>query len=538
MIKTLAASLRRWAGRSQAELAAQPLVAGYRRTPPRLLRVLMFSALAIACIAYGYAFAIYAPARVMPFTIPAAILAGLLLWTLPPGEYAPTPLLEPLFLAFFAALVLWPNYLAITLGNLPWMTLMRLTGLPLVITLLACISISRPFREKLSAILQADKVMFRLMLVLIALWTGSILLSSDPGTTVNRYFLAVLNYAGIFFVSCYLFSRRGFADIWVRMLLVMLAILCAFAVWEFRLQILPWVGHIPSFLTVDDPVVQKILRPTFNTIEGNYRVKASATTPLGLAELLGLSMPFTMHFLIGRHPLYLRVAAGIFLPITAYVILLTDSRLGVVAGCASAMFYLLIWGALRWRQRKESLFAPALVLSYPAIFAAFIAATFLVDKLRYKFWGRGSQQASTQGRIDQWELGIPKVIANPIGHGVGQGADALGFTNLAGDLTIDSYWLSVLLEIGVAGFIVFYGLMLRGAFTAARTVVLVGPEREFGLLLPMSVALINFVIVKSVFSQEANHPLVFMILGAVVALTYRAAQVQPLVVEAANPKRR
>ena len=52
-------------------------------------------------------------------------------------------------------------------------------------------------------------------------------------------------------------------------------------------------------------------------------------------------------------------------------------------------------------------------------------------------------------------------------------------------------------------------------------------EREIDLLLPISVALLNFVIVKMVFSQDANHPLIFMMLGAVVALAYRAEKHPP-----------
>jgi hypothetical protein len=48
------------------------------------------------------------------------------------------------------------------------------------------------------------------------------------------------------------------------------------------------------------------------------------------------------------------------------------------------------------------------------------------------------------------------------------------------------------------------------------------PQGELTMLLPLVVALMNFVVIKSVFSQNANHPLVFMMLGAVVALTYRA----------------
>ena len=155
------------------------------------------------------------------------------------------------------------------------------------------------------------------------------------------------------------------------------------------------------------------------------------------------------------------------------------------------------------------------------------AKSFLITRLRNEFWGTGEQQYSTQSRLDQWAVGLPKVLQNPIGTGIGQGGQTLGWTNLAGTLTIDSYWLSVLLEIGVVGFLVFYGLMLRAAFTAARVAVTHSGKPEIDLLLPISVALLNFVIVKMVFSQEANHPLIFMMLGAVVALAHRAEKNSP-----------
>jgi len=518
---TLATNLRRWAGRSPEDAAAQPLLAGYRRSSPRLLRYVLLTLLAIACVAYGVTFGTVAPARMMPFTVPLALLFGLILWCLPSGGYAPIRAIEPLFLAFFASLLLWPNYLAVAVGNLPWMTVLRLTGIPLVTVFLACISISKTFRSELSNILRADKVMTQLMLALVGLWTFSLLLSRDPGMSINHYILTQLNLTAIFFVSCFVFSRNGFANFWVRALLAILAFICILGIWESRIQHLPWAGHIPSFLKVDDPRVQKLLTPkvSLNMI---YRVKVTSTTPLGLAELLGLSMPFAIHFMLGNYKLVMRVAMALFIPLSFTVILFTDSRLGVVSAFASGLFYVLVWAILMWRQQRNSLIAPAIVLSYPALFAGFMVATFLVPPLRYKFWGRGSQQASTQGRIDQWEHGIPKIITHPFGHGIGQGSPALGWSTPGGTITIDSYWLSILLELGFLGFFVFYGLMLRAAFVATRTAVTLRGMAETTLLLPMSVSLVTFVIVKLVFSQESNHPLIFMILGAVMALTYRA----------------
>lgn len=514
--------LMNWAGGGEARAANQPLIAGYRSSPKPGVILAGFVVLALICLAYGFYFSISIPARVMPYTVPLVLLGGLVIWSLPAGEYAPTRVLEPMFMAFFAALVLWPNYLAIALPSLPWLTLLRIISAPLIVILLICISASAVFRAKLLAVLNADKWIWRLLVAVVVFQTLSLPLSSDIGMSINRWVIAQANWTMIFFVGCIVFLRRGFATYWVWCLLTMLTILCMFGLWEARLSHVPWAGHIPSFLKVQDETVQRILAGASRAATGIYRVQGVSTTSLGMAEILGLAIPFAMHLTFERNPLILRILTGLFIPLAVYLILLTDSRLGVVAALASVMFYLLIWALLRWRQIQKSLFGPAIVLAYPAIFAAFVASTFFVGRLRAQVWGDGSQQASTESRIDQWIMGIPKVIRNPLGYGVGQGANELGFANGAGIITIDSYYLSIVLEIGVLGFMAYYGLMLRGIWTAARTVIASPGDKEISLLLPIAVSLINFFIVKSVLSQDANHSLVFMMLGAVVALTYRA----------------
>jgi hypothetical protein len=312
------------------------------------------------------------------------------------------------------------------------------------------------------------------------------------------------------------------------MLLVMLTINCFFGFWEWRLQAVPWAGHIPTFLKIEDETVQRILSPHARAASGIYRVHSTNSTTLGLAEMLGLSMPFAMHFILDRYKLWMRVAAAIYIPLAVNTIFMTDSRLGVVTALCSLVFYLLIWAVLRWKQERQSLFGPAVVLAYPAIFSGFVASTFFIGRLRAEVWGNGPQQASTESRLEQWRMAIPKIIHNPFGNGLGQGGAELGFFNGAGVLTIDSYYLSVLLELGVMGFIVYYGLMIQGILVGARTVVSARGDKEFRLLLPISVALMDFVISKSVFSQDAGHPLVFMMLGAVVAMAHRAKQMGSL----------
>lgn len=188
------------------------------------------------------------------------------------------------------------------------------------------------------------------------------------------------------------------------------------------------------------------------------------------------------------------------------------------------LFYMLIWGALKWRREAGSLFAPALVLAYPVLFTTTMMATFFVGRIRRRIWGDGSQAASDESRSIQWAMGLPKIATHPFGHGYGRAAQDLGYVQPGGILTIDSYYLSLLMDFGLLGLVVYFTMILRAIWISARTAVMHKVAGELGLLLPMAVSLTNFVIVKSVLSQDANHPVVFMMLGGVVALSYRAMQ--------------
>ena len=54
---------------------------------------------------------------------PPAVVAFLVIWALPDLNWAPTRSLEWLFLPVLIALIGWPDYLAIELPGLPWITL-------------------------------------------------------------------------------------------------------------------------------------------------------------------------------------------------------------------------------------------------------------------------------------------------------------------------------------------------------------------------------------------------------------------------------
>jgi hypothetical protein len=71
---------------------------------------------------------------------------------------------------------------------------------------------------------------------------------------------------------------------------------------------------------------------------------------------------------------------------------------------------------------------------------------------------------------------------------------------------------------------VFYGMFGAAIFRAFRTILLARniSDPEIDLLVPAALALVNFIVIKSVFSQDDNHPVVFMLLALVVVLVWRS----------------
>ncbi|HEX3886094.1 MAG TPA: O-antigen ligase family protein [Phenylobacterium sp.] len=508
--------------------SSQLILRPYRRAMSRGRFTLLIALVILFSFIYGAGFAFTGQTFLVQFAFPLGFLGALVIWALPELGRAPTRALEVLLFAFFLGLW-WPNYLAIALPGLPWITIVRLTGFPLTFILLVSVSCSQAFRSKMAATLKATPFTWKLLTGFAVYQCLSLALSKTPQTSLNKLIVAQISWTAVYFASVAVFSKPGRAERWAFTIWIMAMILSADGAWEFRLQHPPWAGHIPSFLAVADDSVQRSLSGVVRAGSDRYRVQGDYSTSLGLAEFLALSTPFALHFIADKYRVVRRLAAVISLPIILYTIILTDSRLGMIGFMLSILLYLLMWGALRWRSDPRSFIGPAVVISYPILFCGFIAASFAIPRLRVITWGGGKQASSTEARVEQVRRGLPMVLTHPFGHGIGRGAETLGFLNPSGILTIDTYYLLIALEYGVFGFALFYGMIILAGVESFQG-ILIGPkEREQTLLMPITVCLICFFVIKSIYSGVENQPLVYMMLGIVTALCARIKAASPTV---------
>lgn len=482
---------------------------------------LLVPLLFLFCVIYGFAFALLAPFIVVPFAIPILVLLLLVIWVMPDAA-APERALNFFFFAFFIGLIAWPNYISIALPGLPWISIIRLTVFPMTILLLYSLSVSKSFRETLYDTLSSTSPVWKIFVAFVAIQAISVGVSKSPFFSLNKLVVYETEWTAIFFTACFVFLKPGRATKWAACIWGLALWVGAIGLWENRLGYVPWRNHIPSIFQIDDPVVQGFLAGSQRSATGIHRVQSVFTSSLSLSQYLAVALPFSFYFSGRKFHWLIRLAAMATIPSSLYVIILTDSRLGVVGFLVTLMSLLFIWAFRQRNQSKTNPFWTAIVASYPLIFGLAVASTFFVGRIRARVWGNGPQQFSTQSRIEQYHLGIPKILTHPWGYGVGNGNDALGFADNGGFSTIDSYYLLIGLEYGILGFLFFFGTILLALYAAGKIVLSNRALKgELDLLIPASVSILTFFVIMSVFAQPDNNPILFMLLGMITALICR-----------------
>lgn len=502
------------------------LLGEYTRTPFwRRQRLLSAGVYLAALAAFGVTIGLTAQNYIMLMMVPIALLCGLIIWALPETKNPPLRLIDILLVAFLVALMGWPDYLALSLPGLPWITAIRLTMVPLALILLTCLSVSRSFREQLVSIINTTPLTWKFLVIFSAICGLSIAYSINPSASISRFVVSQFTWTLIFFSAAWVFTRPGRATFLAFLLWGFSLYVIAIGLVEWRMNALPWVGRIPSFLVIEDPTIEMILSAKARAATGIYRVQSKFTTPLGLAEFLAYTTPFVLYFLVYSNKILVKAAALLSLPLILYCIILTDSRLGFVGFCLSILLFAIAWAVLRWMKVRGSLLGPAITIAYPAVFMGFIAATFLVGRLRAKVWGTGAHSFSTHAREEQWALGMPMIFDRPWGYGMGQGAAKLGYVDSGGVFSIDSYFLLVGLDVGVLGFLAFLGIFVPQLMYVVKYLPKIR-TMEHLLIIPLTISIANFLVIKVIFAQTENHPLSFACLGAISAMLYRLSKEQ------------
>ncbi len=473
---------------------------------------------------YGLLFASLPSSFLLLLITPIAVLTLVVIWALPDTENPPLRSLSYAFAGYFIALVMWPYYLAIQLPGLPLLEIRRLFSALMVLFLLICISTSANFRSEMGRILNSSRTFLTLLLCFVAIQFASAIFSRNPVNSLQQLIKNQISWTAIFFATSYLFSKSGNIRRWIICFVILAICLSAIGMFEYQNQAILWAEHIPSFLRVNDPAMINLLEAVFR--EGKYRVVTTFSVSLALAEFMALVMPFLIHGIVtAKLPLVRAIclAANVMVFTT---ILMTQARVGIVGAIVAHSVYGFVWAIQRWRTNKTGLIGPAATLAYPAVSVLLGVAVLSIGRLRVMTLGGGTHSASTQGRMEQFMASGPVLARSPVfGFGPRQGAATLGYTNPAGEMSIDSYILAMLLDYGILGFLLYYGMYIHMIVQAMR----VGSrhrEGELQFMLPAGVALCVWLASRLVLAQEDNTSLTYMLLGLIAAGVYLARRLE------------
>ncbi len=485
-----------------------------------LRRLALLGSIVLLAFVYGVLAAILPPSLLVGAAAPLALLALLVVWALPEAKAAPTRALTHAFTAFVVFMIVWPNYLAVSVAGLPWVSMRRLVGLAVTLLLLICVSTSKPFRQGLRDVFRASPWLSGLLIGFIVIQFLASVLSVSPSETIARWVNTAFTSTAICFVSIWLFGPGGKTVPWlVNRLAVVVLVLMVIGVFEARVQHVLWLGHIPAFLRIDDTVLDQLLQPH---IRQGYRVVTTYTTPLAWGELLALTTPFILFRMVNAKTWPIRLMWLAFDLFILYSAILAAARLALVGFIAAHALFGLFWGLHRWRNARGDLIGISATLLYPAALIALVLAVLFVPALKVRVLGGGAAQSSTDARSAQFHAAIPVIARRPIlGYGPGEGPAAINWRTPEGFLTIDLGFVSMASDLGLSGLFAYLGVLILSIvslFRAGWRDVTSPFPAEFAV----AVALAVLITTRMVLAQSDNDPLFMVLFGLALGALYQA----------------
>lgn len=513
----------------------QPVLAGYiqpRSTLSVAVRALVLFAFAVGVGAFSGLFVAFTfPAGAPLLAIPLLVLFLLVVWALPSTDARPSlRVVGFLLMALFVAISLWPNYIALKFPGLPWISSRRLVAAPMSLLMLLALATSRGLRSDLKETLRASKWLSISAIAFSLTQFASAIVSVGPIVSIYRLMDALFTWTAVFFTAALLLARPKFRDRLILYFVIFGLILAVLSIAEQMNRGVLWaelLTRLPNILRADPVMIQTVIESSVDPISGKYRTKGIFNNSLSFAEYMALSGPFLIYLTL-RHMRGIWIALGVALNLLLIAgLYLNGSRLGLVGTVCGYVVFGAIWALDYWRRDRHSLIAPGLILAFPAGAVALAFAIAFVGRINALFLGTGIQVYSTQARMDQFAMMPPVLIRRPIfGYGQGMGGSALNYRQPGGNLSVDSYVITALLDYGIVGFLAFFGMIIAGIVVAMR----VASRKDFeGRYVAMAAAasLITFFVIRMVLSQDDNHTVFFMLLGMVAALAYNAERESP-----------
>jgi len=419
-----------------------------------------------------------------------------------------TSTLELLVLCSIISFSLWPSYLTIELGVLPQMDPPRVFLMWSVLYWLMLMYSSRNVRERFWYYIRLKSWLFVMLLFLFGWEMLSVFVAARVGHAFYSGLRDVIYHLVFFFTALTVWKYPKQIVRALKLLVYLGALISLIGMVEAML------GHnlLAGFVEGKAAYLIEVLGSVEKERDGVYRIAVFFANPLSAASYGVFVFPIVFFFsFYGKTSD--RLIARIVMVLLLAMIWNTGSRGALVAiliiSIGQSYFNLAVY------INKYRGGGYAKVVLVPIFISAVVMAIPIVSGL---IQGANEKQAgSTEIRLLQLELGVPLVMNRPLlGYGPGEAAEVLG----VGDddsKTVDNYFLSIALESGFPGLLMFIVLQLyfiRLSWRLGKKL----PAPYSGLASALFFSLLGNFIFMSVLSLKQVLPLVFMVFSMLLAL--------------------
>jgi hypothetical protein len=450
---------------------------------------------------------------------PVGIFMVLVIWLLPDVNKPDKPPFYKLLSAYIV-LMLWPNYVAVVLPGLPWLTPPRIALAIMLAVMLVHFPQNGDTRRQVLDLLQWDRLSFRMYATYLCI--GLLLVPFSRGPTTSLTFLLlqeVLALAPMLLAACVFATRPGMVGRTFNIVTLVGAATMVIAVVENQFQFPPWANYIPSFMRIDPETLEIVLSPQARSTDGRYRIRSIFMVVLYYTQYLNLLLPLFI-YAIWRSKGRSAIAAWLLVPLILHTIWFVNARSAFI-GLFTSSFGILAMVLARnmfFRKSGDPFKRNLLIVGLMIAFVLLAGALAGSHRLQMYTFGGGQHAASDDSRDLQWSNTWSHLKSNPVGVGPGNSLWYVGVPNFRTDYpVIDSLWINFLVDYGIIGFLAYFGFFVRLGWIGIRTFLNAdGEEEEFAGILAIS--LLNYVLVAYVISQTDSGYIALMFAVGIVTL--------------------
>lgn len=414
-----------------------------------------------------------------------------------------------LFIAYIFAFALWPTYAGIKIGSAPLINIQRIGALLLLALFLLQLGMSAfAARRAVSKILSCRSLSFFIFLYFG--WRAlSVMSSMDP--IYSAFIVSVDLITQLLFFCLTLLLIKDFSDIktCIKAILIGASVVILIGIIESVNEYNAFAEFAPKAALDRDYIASAISEK----IRDTYRVQATFLHPLVLAEYLVLIIPLAVYVAMSKQfSSIFRVAALLIVVSGIYLLLRTGTRSGVLILGLEIAYALGITAIHDAKSLKTAKSFVRIVFFFCALIAGAMALYGEgIDLIK----GRSeSESMSSEARLDQLISGSRAVIENPmLGWGPGLAANYASTANVTtGQVSVDNYYLTIVVESGVPALFAFVGLLIM-ANIKARSGTVVGSNASRKLANYLSFSLFGFSIFCLILSIYEIFTIVFVMIA-------------------------